>query len=50
MLASGIETPALLEELENHLRNDILRQTKSGRSEAEALEDRRAEPRAAHRQ
>ncbi len=38
MLAAGIKTPVPLEELESHLRDEIERQTKSGRSEAEAFE------------
>jgi len=37
MLAAGIKTPVPLEELESHLRDEIERQTKSGRSEAEAF-------------
>lgn len=38
MLAAGINTPVPLEELESHLRDEIERQTKSGRGEAEAFE------------
>jgi hypothetical protein len=38
MLAAGIQTPVPLEELEIHLRDDIERQVKSGRSEPEAFE------------
>jgi len=38
MLAAGIKSPVPLEELENHLREEIEQQTKSGRSEAEAFE------------
>jgi cation transport ATPase len=37
MLTAGIKTPAPLEELEIHLRDEIERQTKSGLSEAEAF-------------
>lgn len=37
MLAAGIKTPVPLEELESHLRENIERQMKSGRSEAEAF-------------
>ena len=37
MLAAGIKSPVPLEELESHLRDEIERQTKSGRSEAEAF-------------
>ena len=37
MLAAGIKTPIPLEELENHLRDEIERQTASGLSEAEAF-------------
>ena len=37
MLAVGIKTPAPLEELENHLREEIERQIKSGLSEQEAF-------------
>jgi hypothetical protein len=37
MLAAGIKTPVPLEELESHLRDEIERQTTSGRSEAEAF-------------
>ncbi len=37
MVAAGIKTPVPLEELENHLREEIERQTKSGSSEAEAF-------------
>jgi hypothetical protein len=37
MLAAGIKTPVPLEELESHLRDEIERQTQSGRSEAEAF-------------
>jgi Sec-independent protein translocase protein (TatC) len=37
MLAAGIKTPAPLEELEIHLREEIERQTKSGLSETEAF-------------
>jgi hypothetical protein len=37
MLAAGIKTPAPLEELEIHLREEIERQTKSGLSELEAF-------------
>lgn len=38
MLAAGIKTPVPLEELENHLRDEIARQTKSGQSETQAFE------------
>jgi hypothetical protein len=38
MLAAGIQSPVPLEELEVHLREDIERLMKSGRSEAEAFE------------
>ncbi len=37
MLAAGIKTPVPLEELEAHLRDEIERQMKTGRSEAEAF-------------
>jgi hypothetical protein len=37
MLAAGIKSPVPLEELENHLREGIERQMKSGRAEAEAF-------------
>jgi hypothetical protein len=37
MLAAGIKTPVPLKELESHLRDEIERQMKSGRSEAEAF-------------
>src|ERR1700677_1194271 len=37
MLAAGIKTPVPLEELEIHLREEIERQMKLGRSEAEAF-------------
>jgi hypothetical protein len=38
MLAAGIKTPVPLEELENHLREEIERQTKSGLNEQKAFE------------
>ena len=38
MLAAGIQTPVPLEELENHLREDIERQMQSGVSEQTAFE------------
>ena len=38
MLAAGIKSPAPLEELEAHLREDVEEQAKSGHSEAEAFE------------
>ena len=38
MPAAGIKTPVPLEELEIHLRDEIERQTKSGRSETEAFQ------------
>ncbi len=38
MLAAGIQTPAPLEELELHLRDEIERQTKAGRNGALAFE------------
>lgn len=38
MQAAGIQTPVPLEELENHLREDIEQQAKSGLSEQEAFE------------
>ncbi|MGH7976154.1 MAG: permease prefix domain 1-containing protein [Limisphaerales bacterium] len=38
MLAAGIKTPVPLEELENHLREEIERQMKSGLSEQQAFE------------
>jgi hypothetical protein len=38
MLAAGIKSPVPLDELELHLRDDIERQMKSGRSKAEAFE------------
>lgn len=38
MLATGIKSPVPLEELENHLREDIEHQVKSGLSEPEAFE------------
>jgi hypothetical protein len=38
MLAAGIKTPVPLEELENHLRDEIERQVKSGLSAQQALE------------
>ncbi len=38
MLAAGIKTPAPLEELENHLREEIERQMKSGLSEQTSFE------------
>lgn len=37
MLGAGIKTPAPLEELESHLRDEFERQTKSGPSETEAF-------------
>ena len=37
MLAAGIQTPVPLEELENHLREETERQTKSGLNEREAF-------------
>src|SRR5437868_1700990 len=37
MLAAGIKTPVPLEELENHLREEIERQTKSGLNQQEAF-------------
>ncbi len=37
MIAGGIKTPVPLEELENHLREEIERQAKSGLNEAEAF-------------
>ena len=37
MLVAGIKTPVPLDELENHLREEIERQTKSGLSETEAF-------------
>lgn len=37
MLAAGIKTPVPLEELESHLREETVRQTKSGLNEAEAF-------------
>jgi hypothetical protein len=38
MQSAGIKTPVPLDELEAHLRDDIERQTKSGRTEAEAFD------------
>ena len=38
MLAAGIKTPALLEELESHLREEIERQIKSGLNGQEAFD------------
>src|SRR5208337_749219 len=38
MLAAGIQTPVPLEELENHLREEIERQMKSGLDEQKAFE------------
>src|SRR6266704_3068016 len=38
MLAAGIKTPVPLEELENHLRDEIERQMKSGLSEQMAFD------------
>ncbi|HXR46076.1 MAG TPA: permease prefix domain 1-containing protein [Candidatus Limnocylindrales bacterium] len=38
MLTAGIKTPVPLEELENHLREEIERQVKSGLTEQPALE------------
>src|ERR1035441_5021234 len=38
MLAAGLQTPVPLEELEIHLREEIERQKKFGRSETEAFE------------
>jgi hypothetical protein len=38
MLAAGIKTPVPLEELENHLREEIERQMKSGLNEQKAFE------------
>ena len=38
MLAAGIKTPVPLEELENHLRDEIERQTQSGMNEQKAFE------------
>jgi hypothetical protein len=38
MLAAGLQTPVPLEELENHLREDIAQQARSGVSEAEAFQ------------
>jgi hypothetical protein len=38
MLAAGIKTPVPLEELENHLREEIERQVKSGLNEQAAFE------------
>jgi len=37
MLAAGIKSPVPLEELENHLRDEIRQHTKSGMSEVEAF-------------
>jgi hypothetical protein len=37
MLAAGIKTPVPLEELESHLRDEIDRQSRAGRSEMEAF-------------
>jgi hypothetical protein len=37
MLAAGLKTPAPLDELESHLRDDLELQIKSGRSEADAF-------------
>jgi hypothetical protein len=39
MLAAGIKTPALVEELESHLRNEIERQMKSGINSQLAFEE-----------
>ena len=38
MLAAGIKTPAPLDELESHLRDEIEHQMNSGQGEAEALQ------------
>ncbi|EEF57437.1 permease prefix domain 1-containing protein [Pedosphaera parvula] len=38
MLATGIKTPALLDELESHLREDVQQQIRSGSSEEQAFE------------
>lgn len=38
MLAAGVKSPVPLDELENHLRDEIARQVKSGRSEMEGFE------------
>ncbi len=38
MLVAGIKTPVPLEELENHLRDEIERQTKMGLNEQKAFE------------
>jgi hypothetical protein len=38
MKSAGIKSPVPLDELENHLRDDVERQTKSGRTEAEAFD------------
>lgn len=38
MLVAGVKTPAPLEELENHLREDIEQQVKSGANEQKAFE------------
>lgn len=38
MLAAGVKSPVPLDELENHLRDEITQQMKSGRTEAEAFE------------
>ena len=37
MAAGGIKTPAVLDELENHLREDVERQVRAGRSEEDAF-------------
>ena len=38
LLAAGIQTPVLLRELDNHLREDVAEQTRSGLSEQQAFE------------
>ena len=38
MLAAGIQSPVPLDELESHLRDDIVRQIESGLGEAEAFQ------------